>query len=72
MPVSSFFTPLSAPTSNIHFVDIDLSRWVTILAVVLLIPGLTFLVLVVVYVAFAPKRSENRSEVSEAKDNDAS
>ncbi len=36
--------------------DIDISRWGTILALMLLVPGLVFLFVVVMYVAFVAKR----------------
>jgi len=36
--------------------DIDISRWVAILSIFLLAPGLLFLVIVVLYVTFAKKK----------------
>lgn len=38
--------------------DFDISRWVMILAAVLLVPGLAFLIIVVIYVAFIGKQQE--------------
>ena len=44
--------------------DFDLSCWIAVLAALLLVPGLLFLFVVVIYVAFVPKKKRQANSES--------